>query len=167
MSLHYLIDDSANEVGPFRAIEESILTQLTPLSERGDIFSWYNSIGIFGQALGTLACGWLTQLLETKYGYSRLRAYRVVFFVYAGLGLIKLLLTVSLSSKCEMEVGEHKLRQSGSSDEAPLLNDGYKDRPPERKPWLGFSANRESFVVLGEINFLQALEAISIGLVVT
>lgn len=90
-----------------------------------------------------------------------------MFFVYAGLGLIKLLLTVSLSSKCEMEVGEHKSSQSGSSEEAPLLNDGYKDRQSEQKPWLGFSANRESFVVLGEINCLQALEAISMGLVVT
>lgn len=91
----------------------------------------------------------------------------MVFFVYAALGFIKLLLTVSLSSKCELEVAEHKSSQSGSSEEAPLLNDGYKYRPSKSKSWLGFSANRESFVVLGEINFLQTLEAISMGLVVT
>ena len=39
---------SGNEIGPFRAIEESILAQLTNSKARSDIYAWYNLIGNLG-----------------------------------------------------------------------------------------------------------------------
>lgn len=39
---------SGNEAGPFRAIEESTLAQLTPFRDRDDVFAWYNLIGTLG-----------------------------------------------------------------------------------------------------------------------
>ncbi len=36
-----VISPSGNEIGPFRAVEESILAQLTEKDRRSDIFAWY------------------------------------------------------------------------------------------------------------------------------
>lgn len=163
---------SGNEIGPFRAIEESIVAQLTPLSERGDVYSWYSLIGILGAAMGSLACGLATQFLESKKNWSKVQAYRVVFFGYAILGLIKLGLTVILSASCEMEKKEsaepHSGRDTSERQEAAsLLSENAEDQTSKRGGWLDFSVTKESLVVLAEVCFLLVLEAISMGLIVT
>jgi MFS family permease len=39
-----VISPSGNEIGPFRAVEESTLAHLVPESQRADVFTWYNII---------------------------------------------------------------------------------------------------------------------------
>ncbi len=39
-----VISPSGNEIGPFRAVEESILAQLTDKEKRSDIFAWSHSL---------------------------------------------------------------------------------------------------------------------------
>ena len=157
---------SAGEVGPFRAIEESILTQLTPLAERSDIFSWCTLIGIVGQALGMAVCGWGTQMLETRLHWTRLRAYRMVFLGYAVLGFIKLCLTLILSPACEAGDDRKEPQRTGEISETSHLLNGYSKNGEGKKSWLRIQTNKESIIVLAKVCFLQVLEAIAYGLVV-
>ncbi|GAB7346849.1 hypothetical protein MBLNU459_g1934t2 [Dothideomycetes sp. NU459] len=51
-SIFGVVSPSAGKMGPFLAIEESALSQLTPAEGRNDIFAWINLLGTFGIALG-------------------------------------------------------------------------------------------------------------------
>jgi len=77
-----VISPSGNEVGPFLSIEQASLTQLVPDRRRTRIFAWYNLAGSFATALGALAGGGLSQLLQGQ-GYTPLFSYRVVVIGYA------------------------------------------------------------------------------------
>ncbi|KAF2795746.1 major facilitator superfamily MFS1 [Melanomma pulvis-pyrius CBS 109.77] len=98
-----VISPSGNEIGPFRAVEESILSQLTPKDDRSDIFVWYTMCGTAGAALGTITSGWLVQLLQSIPSWADVKAYRIIFVIYAALGIIKLVLTLILSRDVELE----------------------------------------------------------------
>ena len=99
---YMLIAPSGNEIGPFRAIEESTLAQLTPTDLRSDVFAWYTLLGNAGTACGTIVCGWIVQRLLSM-GTSNIEAYRSIFWIYALLGLVKLGLSLLLSEACEPE----------------------------------------------------------------
>lgn len=47
-----VISPSGNEIGPFRAVEESTLAQLSEATTRSDIFAWYVVVGTLGTAFG-------------------------------------------------------------------------------------------------------------------
>ncbi|RMZ80506.1 hypothetical protein DV737_g2961, partial [Chaetothyriales sp. CBS 132003] len=98
-----VISPSGNEIGPFRAIEESTLAHLIPKDDRTSILAWYHMCGFAGSSLGILVCGWAVRSLQFNLGWTPLESYRVVFYVYTALGLIKLFLSLCLSSACEPE----------------------------------------------------------------
>ncbi len=98
-----VISPSGNEIGPFRAVEESILAQLTDKEKRSDIFAWYTLFGTAGAALGALSSGWMVQGLQGIDSWDTNSAYKAVFVMYAVLGLVKLLLIYSLSAAVELE----------------------------------------------------------------
>ena len=98
-----VISPSGNEIGPFRAVEESILAHLTAKEERSDIFAWYTLFGTAGAALGAVSCGWMVQLLEARDSWTLHDAQRAVFLMYAALGGLKLLLNYFLSRSVELE----------------------------------------------------------------
>lgn len=95
-----VISPSGNEIGPFRAVEESVLAQLTPTSQRSDMFAWYTLFGTAGTALGSLASGGIVQVLQDRDGKTN-EAYRIIFFLYAAIGIVKFLLTLALTSAVE------------------------------------------------------------------
>ena len=92
---------SGNEIGPFKAIEESTLAQLTPPEDRSTIFAWYAVLSGIAAALGSLSSGWMTQYLQEIKGQSATQSYRYVFILYTVCGLIKTGFSIVLSSKCE------------------------------------------------------------------
>ncbi|KAF2034854.1 major facilitator superfamily MFS1 [Setomelanomma holmii] len=98
-----VISPSGNEIGPFRAVEESILSQLTEKDVRTDIFAWYNMCGTAGAALGTITSGWLVQVLSHGVATNEVKAYRIIFALYATLGIAKLLLVLALSPGVELQ----------------------------------------------------------------
>ncbi|MBI4842527.1 MAG: MFS transporter, partial [candidate division NC10 bacterium] len=57
-----VISPSGNEVGPFLAIEQSALSQIVADERRTSIFAWYNLVGSFATAAGSLAGGGLATL---------------------------------------------------------------------------------------------------------
>ena len=98
---------SGNEIGPFRAVEESTLAQLTPEGARSDIFAWYTLLGIGGQSIGILATGWATEHMLAS-GMSVISAYQAIFYGYAAIGAIKFVLTILMSPRVEATVTKKK-----------------------------------------------------------
>ena len=158
---------SGNEIGPFRAIEESTLAQLTPYASRSDVFAWYNLIGTGGGALGMITCGWVTQHLKAKEGWDEVRSYRIVFFAYAVLGLVKLCLTFFMSVKCEVVKEDKQATSSANpSETSPLLGNGDDAQKPNaaRKSLLP-SISKESRIIVTNLCLLFAVDSLASGLV--
>jgi hypothetical protein len=105
-----------NILGPFRAIEESTLSHLTNPKTRSDVLAWYITTASLGASLGTEISGRLVDLLATRFTITQ--AYHAMFWIYTGMGLVGIVLTLMLSSKCEIE----KLPQ-GTEESEILLDD--------------------------------------------
>ena len=96
-----VISPSGYEVGPFLAIEQSALSQIVPDEQRTRIFAWYNLVGSFATALGSMSAGALAQALQGS-GMTPLGSYRMVVIGYAAIGLMIGLLFTRVSSAVEI-----------------------------------------------------------------
>lgn len=158
---------SGNEIGPFRAIEESTLAHLSVTEVRRDIFVWYSLIGTVGSGLGMVTCGWLVQKLQAKDEWSNIQSYQAVFFGYAAIGAIMFAISCSLSKKCEREVEEDALLDSETT---PLLTDGngVANNHQNRNKWLKKSIlpsiSKESRGIFIKLAVLFALDSFGSGL---
>jgi hypothetical protein len=74
---------------PFRAIKEPTLAQLTQEEDCSDIYARYSLLGGVGSAFGLGLCSWLLHVLDGL-GWSKIRAYRAVFWGYSALGIVML-----------------------------------------------------------------------------
>ena len=82
-----IISPSGNEVGPFLAIEQASLSQLTPSAQRTRVFAWYNLAGSVATALGSLSAGLATRLLQA-HGISTIASYQWIVIGYAAIGIL-------------------------------------------------------------------------------
>lgn len=112
-----VISVSGNEIGPFRAVEESTLAQLVPADARSDVFAWYVVIGTLGTAVGSSGCGFFVEHIKSFSGWNELSAYRAVFNLYGVIGLVKGALTLLLSRKCEVETVKEVEAEQGEEAE--------------------------------------------------
>ncbi|KAK3671989.1 hypothetical protein LTR78_008164 [Recurvomyces mirabilis] len=156
-----VITPSGNEIGPFRAIEESVVAHLTPAEHRSTTFAWYTLVGTAGSALGLLSCGWITTVLTTRKDWKVVDAYRGAFFVYAAIGLAKLVLSLFLSSQCELE---KPAPASDGSERAPLLGESTPKKPKTNKFGLLSHLSSESRIVLLELCLLFVFDNFASGL---
>lgn len=145
---------SGNEIGPFRAVEESTLAHLTAKEHRSDIFVWYSLIGTAGTALGMMVCGWSINLLKTTRDWQYLNACRIVFFAYAGIGAVKFLLSICLSHEVE---AAKKDKNGATASRQPRAADG-----PETQPLLGERANNEDNQKKSLFSFLGSSDLVSL-----
>lgn len=183
---------SGNEIGPFRAIEESTLSQLVHKDLRSDVFAWYNLIGTAGAAAGQILCGWLVQSLVTSGEFEPRAAYRFIFVIYGIAGFGKLALTLALSDACEavkepepaQEFDELEnevegllsdVEEEDESDEAIQIRSG-KSRPRSPSPLPPSSKQKrlrtlmpkissESRAILIKLCLLFAIDSFASGLV--
>jgi len=96
-----VISPSGYEVGPFLSIEQAVLSQIIPNERRTNVFAWYNLVGSFATALGSLAGGALVQALQGA-GTTSLGSYRTIVIGYAVIGAILGVLFTRLSSAVEI-----------------------------------------------------------------
>lgn len=96
-----VISPSGYEVGPFLSIEQAALTQIVSNEHRTQVFAWYNLVGSFATALGSLAGGALAQAAQGL-GVTPLGSYRMIVLGYAAMGLILGLLFTRLSPAVEI-----------------------------------------------------------------
>ena len=173
--------DSGNEIGPFKAIEESTLAQLTPIDIRSDIFAWYTLLGSAGTASGVVVAGWIVQGLLSSGRWSETGAYRVIFGMYALLGLVKLGLSFVLSEKCEPEPPKQEYQEVVEMDDADAegllsdsededANDKKKSGPSEsersepRKKSIWPAISKESRTTLIKLCLLFSVDSFAGGL---
>ncbi|KAK6383044.1 hypothetical protein LTS17_003714 [Exophiala oligosperma] len=96
-----VICPGAHEVGPFRALEEAILAQLSPIEARTDVYAWFAVSSTLGMASGLCVTGYLTWAQRTFLHRNWKETYHPVFGMYALIGLLKFAITFLLSSECE------------------------------------------------------------------
>ncbi|KAF1942621.1 major facilitator superfamily MFS_1 [Clathrospora elynae] len=114
-----IISVTGADCGPFRAVEESILSGLTDEKTRSDVLSWYVTATTMAGAVGAEVAGRTVQALEKSSG-NVTKAYHALFWGYAAFGVIGSILCLGLSSHCEAageKREEMKERGRGSGDE--------------------------------------------------
>jgi MFS family permease len=97
-----VISPSGNEVGPFLSIEQAALSHVVTDRTRTQVFAWYSLTGSVATALGALAGGTVTRLLQTSaISLDPVGSYRGVIVLYAALGLVLAFVFSRLSSRAE------------------------------------------------------------------
>ena len=167
-----VISPSGNEIGPFRAVEESTLAHLTIPEKRGDIFAWYSLLGFGGAAVGMVTCGWVVDAVQSQWGWDEVAAYRVAFWAYALCGIVKFVMTCGLSTDVEVE------RKNEFGEEDPLLSDnntasangevagGSMGEVRKKNVWWTMLPNvsRESLDILVKLCILFAMDSFASGM---
>lgn len=106
-----VISPSGNEVGPFLSIEQAALSHVVTDRTRTEVFAWYTLTGSLATALGALAGGTATRVLQNA-AMAPVTSYRGVVILYAALGIVLGLLFSRLSPAAEaMTLGEKKAFQ--------------------------------------------------------
>ncbi|ORX39700.1 major facilitator superfamily domain-containing protein [Kockovaella imperatae] len=172
-----VISPSGNEIGPFKAIEESTLATLIPKEHRSTIFAWYGLFSAFSASLGSLTAGHITQYLQNEAFWSEIDSYRFVFAMYAMWGIIKGGLTLLLSDRCEVDgasaqqkanpPGEENSRD-GTADQVPLLERGENGQPapiPKEPPRNALGLTQETKEKVITLGLLFGLDNTASGLV--
>ncbi len=95
-----VISPTGGEVGPFLAVEQAALAQVTPDHDRTKVFAWYNVAGYAATALGALVAGATAEWLQHD-GWTALASYRAVLLAYGALGLVLWLLSTRLGPEVE------------------------------------------------------------------
>lgn len=144
-----VISPSGGEIGPFRAVEQSILATLVDKHERPALFGWYVVTGAFAASFATWLGGLLNKLVDGGSEEGLMAYYRAVFMWYAAMGLIKLLLSLLLSDRCEAAAVPTAApattqRQAEVDEREPLLsNAGASASTSVASPQdTGFSSGR-------------------------
>jgi MFS family permease len=103
-----VISPSGNEVGPFLSIEQAALSHVVTDRTRTEVFAWYTMAGSLATALGALAGGTATRVLQ-KADMAPVSSYRGVVILYAALGIMLAVLFSRLSRAAEaVTLGEKK-----------------------------------------------------------
>ncbi|RYN63325.1 hypothetical protein AA0118_g4965 [Alternaria tenuissima] len=118
-----VISPSGNEIGPFRAVEESTLAHLVAEDKRSDVYTWYVVLAVLGTSTGLAVGGVAVDNLQAIEGWTDLDAYRAIFWIYTGVGCIKALMTLFLSRRCEhSDWNDERNKPAASPETEPLLN---------------------------------------------
>ncbi len=97
-----VLSPSGNEVGPFLAIEQASLSQVSDQRRRTSIFAWYNLTGSVATAVGALMTGLAVSFLRGGMSMAELSADRVVLLGYAVVGLVLIPLFLAVSPAVEV-----------------------------------------------------------------
>jgi MFS family permease len=97
-----VLSPSGNEVGPFLAVEQASLSQVTDAKRRTSIFAWYNLTGSIATAVGALVTGFAVGFLRGGMSMSALDADRLILLLYAGVGVVLVPLFLSVSNEVEV-----------------------------------------------------------------
>jgi MFS family permease len=123
-----VISATGGDFGPFRSVEESIMSPLTTSSTRADVLSWYVTLSSLGSALGSETSGRLVHYLQSREGWEIKDAYHAMFSMYTIMGILNFLLVLCLSNNCELQ---HERLPSQASQveetEAMLASDSEDD----------------------------------------
>lgn len=174
-----VLSATGGDTGPFRAIEESVLSELTNPSTRSDVLSWYITTAAVGSACGVAAAGRMIESLKDRDGWTLLEAYHACFGLYSLMGLVASLAAFSLSKNCELKptaiVKEH---ETGEAAEGLLNNqelspvddthhalDGVEEPKPPPKTSKIARISKETRSIMYALWFLLMVDSLADGMV--
>ncbi|KPV74333.1 uncharacterized protein RHOBADRAFT_54173 [Rhodotorula graminis WP1] len=97
-----VISTTGNETGPFAALEEAMLCQLTEQDGRVSLLSWYQVVGYAGMGTGSVLTSIIVSSL-TRAGQPAAVAYKAIFLLYAIAAAVKIVLSLALSAHAELD----------------------------------------------------------------
>ncbi|KAJ9644845.1 hypothetical protein H2204_001307 [Knufia peltigerae] len=98
-----VVSVTGGDFGPFRSIEESMLSQLTTPSSRSDVLAWYVTTSTLGSSIGSEVSGRVIHFLQDRPGWRPVDAYHALFWVYTLMGIVNAVLVLPLTKECELE----------------------------------------------------------------
>ncbi|OAL07669.1 MFS transporter-like protein [Phaeosphaeriaceae sp. SRC1lsM3a] len=152
-----IISVTGADCGPFRAVEESILSGLTDEKTRSDVLAWYVTATTMAGAIGAEVAGRTVQALEKSSGNTT-KAFHALFWAYAAFGILGSILCLGLSTRCEA-AGEKRAemaergRGGGDGEEeevlleamTPSTTDGFEDSARRSTRQLQQPAKKQSY----------------------
>lgn len=117
-----------------------------------------------------IVCGWIINYLQVTKSWEYVPACRAIFFVYAGIGVFKFLLTLGLSGRVEATNGEdtspQQTRQEGSETDPLLANPDREREQTQKQPRqsLFSSIGNDLISLVIRLFVLFALDSFASGL---
>jgi MFS family permease len=133
-----VISATGGDFGPFRAVEQSILSELTRPATRSDVLVWYVTMSSLGSCIGTELSGRIIEWLRARDGWTLLDAYHGCFWLYTAMGAVNVACNMLLSKRCELrsvqqlreqqqqQQQQQAAPQAHSSDETEPLLQGHQ-----------------------------------------
>ncbi|KAH8886074.1 MFS general substrate transporter [Thozetella sp. PMI_491] len=163
-----VLSASGGDFGPFRAIEESSLSELTTPATRSDVLVWYITMSTLGSSVGTELSGRIVDVLTHRDGWTILDAYHTVYWGYTIMGGVNMALAMLLSKKCELQKTDDAIDDTDldafledSDDESTVSSER---QPPRTKS--GFSQiSRQTLSIMLILWFLLMVDSLADGMV--
>jgi MFS family permease len=179
-----IISVTGGDCGPFRAVEESILSGLTDEKTRSDVLSWYVTATTMAGAIGAEVAGRTVQALE-KRTENITKAFHALFWAYAAFGVISSILSLGLSERCEA-AGERKAEMAergrgahdGEEEEVlleamtPSTTDGFEEtgertpkrtEPPKKQSYFS-QISQSTRSIMYKLWILLAIDSLADGM---
>ena len=162
-----VISATGGDFGPFRAIEESIVSELTTPATRADVLVWYVTLASLGSSVGTEMSGRIIEGLSEREGWTLLDAYHGCFWLYAVMGLVNMGCAAMLSERCELKSLQGPARIEGAGEREPLLDgsrpDEHEEEPKARASWVS-QISRETLSFMAVFWFLLMVDSLADGM---
>lgn len=165
-----VISATGGDFGPFRAIEESTISELTDQRTRPDVLVWYVTMSTLGSALGTVTAGRAVQWFHEGRGWALLDAYHVCFWLYAIMGGVTMLSSWLLSDKCELQQEsrpsvdtEMEMEEEGEAFLGESDDSNAKKTTPRKSTFAQIS--RQTRSVMYALWFLLMVDSLADGMV--
>ncbi|KAI1416497.1 MFS general substrate transporter [Hypoxylon sp. FL1857] len=179
-----VISITGGDFGPFRSIEESMLSEITTPSTRADVLSWHVTTALFGSSLGSELSGRILRFLQSKDGWSEVDSYHALFWIYAVMGLVNLGVVLLLTDSCELPQSrrtyaqlpqDESIRDANMSPESPVELSGADPVNQSPQNWvirsLKWFSSRLAQIspstrsVMYKLWFLLAVDSLADGMV--
>lgn len=154
-----IVSATGGDFGPFRSIEESILSQLTTPKTRADVLSWYVVLSAVGSTVGSEVSGRTIEYLQSLEGWTLRDAYHSLFWLYAVMGIVNAIMVMLLTKECEVDASSEiysKVPQEESEDNSIELVGSTSQRPATSVPHNSRSKpsfrSRGLFQLMGNIS---------------
>ncbi|SPO04372.1 related to Staphylococcus multidrug resistance protein [Cephalotrichum gorgonifer] len=162
-----VVSAGGGDFGPFRAIEESMLSHITTLDTRAHVLSWYVTASSLGAAVGTEVAGRFFEVLSKREGWSTVGVYHATFLIYVIMGGLNVVLALSLSSKCEISDSEESPGESAQrlldEDEEDIHSDQTSASMKPKSRFSRISSPTRS--VMYKLWFLLTIDSLADGMV--
>ncbi|KAH6695409.1 major facilitator superfamily domain-containing protein [Plectosphaerella plurivora] len=166
-----VISAGGGDFGPFRAIEESMLSHITTPKTRAYVLSWYVTSSSLGSAAGTGVAGRFVESLKQREGWSLRQAYHATFWIYIIMGALNMVLAFSMSARCELDTTSSKAAESIEESAQGLLNESDEDSDaqpvaatPAKTPGRFSQISSVTRSVMYKLWFLLVIDSLADGM---